>query len=210
MATQITRGRPTKPRGRKPLRFLLLDLPSDHEIDSGLATECTTIAALLHNRGLGSRLKHLRISTKASFSSLPYYAYDPKFIHLSCHASSTGVGVLGGEISWKEFAKELKAILMPLQGEERRILTLSCCHSKSAATNLASHLSGYLTGIYYFNVKEVPFSDSLTVWCMYYLNKELDNPHGAIKDKINTFFDTKILLFKDLSPNPPVNTNAAP
>jgi hypothetical protein len=129
---------------------------------------------------------------------------------LSCHASSTGVGVLGGEINWKEFAKELKAILMPLQGEERRILTLSCCHSKSAATNLASHLSGYLTGIYYFNVKEVPFSDSLTVWCMYYLNKELDNPHGAIKDKINTFFDTKILLFKDLSPNPPVNTNAAP
>ncbi len=200
--TYFNRGRSTKARGRKLLRFLLLDLPSDHEIDSGLATECTTIAALLHNRGLGTRLKHFRISTLESFSSLPYYFYDPKFIHLSCHASKDGVGVLGGFMSWKDFAKELKSILAPLADHShRRVLTLSCCHSKSAANHLANELAGYITGIYYFSSEELPFSESVTAWCMYYLNKDLEKPHAAIKDRINKFFEEDVMLFSNLTQN---------
>lgn len=188
-----------KPRGRKPLRFLLLDLPSDHEIDSSLATECTTIAALLHNRGLGKRLKHFKLTTEKSFGCLPYYTYEPQFIHLSCHASSREIWLLGGSMTWKSFSDKLKSILAPLSVGERRVLTLSCCHSTSGAKHLSTHLEGYLSGIYYFREKEVLFADSLTVWCMYYLNKKLNKPHEAIKDSINTFFGETVLLFKNFS-----------
>ncbi len=188
----------TKPRGRKPLRYLLLDFPSDHEVDGSLATECSVINALLTNNELGTRTKHFRLSSLASFKKLPNYSYDPKFVHVACHGGPKGIGLIGGWVPWQEFAKEMKAILQPLGTTHRRILTLSCCHSRTGATELKTHLTGYFTGIYHFTQKKVPFAQAFVVWTMFFLEKELKHPHEAIKKRINTFFETPTISYSSV------------
>src|SRR6266498_3272362 len=180
-------------RGRKHLRYLLLDFPSDHEVDGWLATECSVISALLTNNGLGTRTKHFRLSSLASFRKLPNYLYDPKFVHVACHGGPKGIGLIEGWVAWETFAKKLKSVLHPLETSHRRILTLSCCYSPNGAAELNTHLSGYFTGIYHFTQKKIHFADAFVVWTMFFLKKELHNPHEAIKNRINTFFGTSTI-----------------
>lgn len=189
----------TKPRGRKPLRYLLLDFPSDHEVDGSLATECSVINALLANNDLGTRTKHFRLSSLASFKKLPYYSYDPKFVHVACHAGPAGIGLIEGWVTWRKFAEELKAILQPLEADHRRILTLSCCHSPAGATELKAHLKGYFTGIYHFHKDKVPFAQAFAVWTMFFLKKDIKNPHEKIRLRINTFFETDTIEYSAVS-----------
>lgn len=182
--------------GRKKLRFLLFDFPGDHEVDHSISTECETIHALLVNRGLGSRAKLLKFSSKESLEKLSTYKYEPRFVHVACHASRKSVGLLGGSVTWKYLAAEtLKPRLKPLDKGESRILFLSCCNSASAKDSIKRYMPGYFTGIYYFVPKKVLFADSLTVAGMFYRKKRLANPQQAIVKDINTFFDEDLLTY---------------
>lgn len=184
---------------RKKLRYLLFDFPGDHEVDRSMSTECETVHALLINRGLGSRAKLLKFSSKESLCKLSPYQYDPKFVHISCHASRKSVGLLGSSVTWKYLATEiLKPRLKPLANGETRILFLSCCKSSSAKGSIKRHIPGYFTGIYYFKPKFVLFADSLTVAGMFYRKKHLKNPHAALVKGINTFFGEKLIAYVGL------------
>jgi hypothetical protein len=70
---------------RKKHGFLLFDLPSDHEVDGGLSTECDVIKSILHNRAMGGRVKIIRATTKGTLDSLPRYHSKVQFVHLACH-----------------------------------------------------------------------------------------------------------------------------
>ncbi len=149
---------------RKKLRYLLFDFPADHEVDSSISTESETVKALLMNRGLGTRAKLLRFSSKNSLGNIPNCRYDPKFVHVATHGTRKSIQLLGGSISWRYFAERvLKPRLKPLEETESRILFLSCCSSTSAKNSIAKYMKGYFTGIYHFRPKSVKFADSLTV-----------------------------------------------
>jgi hypothetical protein len=185
-----------KERGRKPLRYLLMDFPSDHEIDGNNATECQSIAALLSNRALNTRFRHFRLSSLESFDRLPYYAYDPKFVHVACHGSQNGIGLIDGIVPWDKFAKHLKKVLLPLEEQHTRVMALSCCYSTFGAAALGASLSGYFTGIYHFKSPKISFADAQATWAMFYLKKQLTKPHEKIRDRINDSFRHSVLGYQ--------------
>lgn len=183
---------------RKKLRYLLFDFPADHEVDSSISTECEIVKALLVNRGLGSRAKLLRLSSKDSLSKIPNYVYDPKFVHVATHGTRKSIQLLGGSISWKDFAQQvLRPRLKRLKRKQTRILFLSCCSSMSAKNSISRHMNGYFTGIYYFRPKTVKFADSLTVAGMFYRKKSLARPRAAVVKSINDFFGEKLFAYAE-------------
>lgn len=185
---------------RKHLRYIFLDLPGDHEIDLSLPTESAVLHGLLTNLGRGARSKVFRCSSKDSLSKLPNYHYDPKFVHLSCHASKKQIGLVGDSISWETFAnKHLKPLLNELETDHKRILFLSCCRASDGVKALKPHLSKYFTGAYFFSTETISFADSLLASAMFYKLKPLNNPHIKILKRINEFFAKKILYYDSIS-----------
>ena len=65
------------------LGYLLFDLPSDHEIESTLATECRTVEAIIHNNGMQARVKRICVATPERFMNLQKYKYGVQFVHLA-------------------------------------------------------------------------------------------------------------------------------
>lgn len=185
---------------RKKLRFLMFDFPSDHEVDVALSTECELIKALLTNRGLGSRLKLMKFSSNESLKKLPNYKYDPKFVHISGHGGTNSLGLIGGSISWNKLCDDvLTKLLDPLEGEETRVLFLSCCHSKDGIDVIKNKMPNYFTGAYFYKPEIIAFATSITISSMFYRKKLLKNPHAAICKNINNFFNKAFLGYVSIS-----------
>jgi hypothetical protein len=184
--------------GRPPFSFYLIDLPSDHEVDEGLSTECEVIRAILSNRGFHSVTKTARISSSDRFRSFSWRPYPGVgYVHLATHGlkSGAGIGLIGGKVNWSEVAQKLKAVAPRLSGSRQRVLTLSCCFSQNGYRVLKPLLQNHFTGCYYFADDEIGFSDALTNWAMFYKKKTISRPHKAIVEQINTFFDHDLIEF---------------
>lgn len=182
--------------GRPPFSFFLIDLPSDHEVDQRLATECEVIRAILSNRGFHSITKTARITSVDRFRKEAFRPYGKVgFVHLATHGSKTGIALIGGSVKWGVVAARLKCVAPLLPKNTQRVLTLSCCYSSSGYRSLAPLLKGHFTGCYYFGPKKIGFSDAMTTWAMFYKRKTIQRPHQAIVDRINNFFDEQILQF---------------
>jgi hypothetical protein len=182
--------------GRPPFTFFLIDLPSDHEVDQGLTTECEVIRAILSNRGFQSITKTARLTSVARFRSEVFKPYSKVgFVHLATHGHKSGVALIGGKVRWVEVATKLKTVAPPLPKNKQHVLTLSCCYSSFGYRALAPLLKGHFTGCYYFDPKKIGFSDAMTTWAMFYKRKTIQRPHKAIVKRINNFFDDEILRF---------------
>lgn len=177
------------------LGYLLFDLPSDHEIESSIATECEMIEALLHNRNLRARVKRIRVASATRLRRVPQYRYDVQFVHLACHGGSDGISFLGGEMKWKDVARQIRRHLHPLNGK-RRVIVFSCCHSRAGFEKTRFWLEDYFTGAYFFDPVKIGFPTAMTTWLMFYLKKNIDKPHEAIVDAINGFLGSEVLKFK--------------
>ena len=177
------------------LGYLLFDLPGDHEIESSLATQCMVIESLIHNLGRKARVKRVCVASTARFKTYPTYKYGVQFVHLACHGGKHGIEMLGGNISWKEVADQVKRHLHPLKAGEQRVMVFSCCHSKAGFNATRAAFKDYFTGAYYFSLEELPFAYAITVWSMFYLKKTLSNPHAAIVADINSFLGEPLLVF---------------
>lgn len=178
-----------KTRGRPKFGYFMIDCPSDHEIDDWLVSECDVIHAVLANRNLKSRLKKVRCSTKQSFESIPATKYSGiRYVHIGGHGSEHGLGFIGGAIAWSDVGKKLKQIFPALVGDERRILTLSCCHSDAGVAVLKSQLANHFSGIYSFSAKKIDYSTAIATWSMFFFRKDLDTPQDKIAADINSFF----------------------
>lgn len=195
MARRSNRKSP-KTAGRPPFSFYLLDLPSDHEVDEDLSTECEVIRAILHNRGFKSVVKTTRMSSVDRFESATWRSY-PKigYLHLATHGGKRGIGLIGGRVKWVELAKRLKIAAPKLAPDQKRVLVLSCCFSEHGYTKLKPLLSGHFTGCYYFSPQRIGFADAMTTWAMFYKHKTINRPHAAIVKRINEFFDDNIICF---------------
>ena len=178
------------------LGYLLFDLPSDHEIEGALATECKVIESLIHNRGLKARIKRVCVASKERFSKYPTYRYRVQFVHLACHGGKKGIGLLDGEMLWADVAKQITRHLHPLAAGRQRIMIFSCCHSKDGFDATKSELAPYFSGAYHFRAESIAFSKAITTWTMFYLKKKIENPHEAIVDPINNFIDEEVLVFR--------------
>ena len=178
------------------LGYLLFDLPSDHEIEGTLTTECQTIEAIIHNNGMPARVKRICVASTERFMSYPTYKYSVQFVHLACHGGKKGIGMLGGHVAWKEVANQVTKHLQPLSTGKQRVICFSCCHSKEGFNQTRSALASYFTGAYLFAETEVPFAQTVTVWAMFYLKKQLTKPHEAIVQSVNDFIGEKLLIFK--------------
>ena len=170
------------------IEYLLLDNPSDHEVDDGVVTECDVIRAILSNRGLGTKIKLVRSSTRERFSRSKQATKSVKFVHLAGHGSQDDLGLIGGGIGWEDVAAAIAAFVQPLTNSQQRVLSLSCCYSQAAVTKMADLLNDYFTAIYYFEDDEVAFSQTMVIWSMFYHEKNLRRPEQAIVDRINGFF----------------------
>jgi len=186
-------------RGRPPFSFLLIDLPSDHEVDYNLATECQVIAAILHNRGFKSIVKPVRASSVDSFNNLMWRPYSSAgFVHLATHGNRNGVSLIGGDVSWSELAKKLTAVAPKLKKGQQRVLSLSCCHSAEGYRSLSKRLKNHFTGIYHFQKTKVEFATAMTVWSMFYRKKSIDRPAGRVVDPINEFFGEDVIVYRSV------------
>ena len=185
------------PRGRPAFSFLLIDLPSDHEIDNSLSTECQIIGAILHNRRFGSISKTVRTTTVEGFNELPWRPY-PKvgFVHLAAHGGKRGIGLIGGEASWSTVAQALRKAAPALGRDQKRVLTLSCCYSGNAYNALKPLLSNHFTGAYHFHEKKIGFAKAMTVWAMFYHRKIIDRPLIKVVEPINEFFGDDVIVYR--------------
>ena len=176
------------------IEYVLLDNPSDHEVDDGVVTECDVIRAILSNRGLGKKVKLVRSSTTTRFTSQEQATMSVKFVHLAGHGNQIGLGLIGGSVGWTDVAKEVKALAKPLAiGRSQRVLCVSCCYSKEAARTMSTQLSTHFTAMYYFTEEKIEFAKAMAVWSLFYLEKNFQSPEGAIVDRINRFFDHEVL-----------------
>jgi hypothetical protein len=183
-------------KGRPSFSFYLIDMPSDHEIDESLVTECQVIKAILHNRNFKSVTKTERITSTERYEGIKWHPYPGLgFVHLAGHASKKGVELIGGTVRWTTVADTLKAIAPKLSKDQKRVLTLSCCYSEYAAGKLTPLLKGHFTGIYFFNAKKVAFADTMTAFAMFYRRKTMRKPHKAIVERINDFFERDVIAF---------------
>jgi hypothetical protein len=182
--------------GRPPFSFFLMDLPSDHEVDQGLATECEVIRAILANRGFRSVTETARMSSVERFRAEPFRPYpNVGYVHLATHGGKSGIGLIGGEATWAEVADKLKSVAPLLAKDKQRVLMLSCCFSSFGYRALAPLLKGHFTGCYYFGPEEIGFSDAMTTWAMFYKRKTIKRPHQAVVERIDTFFGDQVLEF---------------
>ena len=183
-------------RGRRKHGYLLFDLPSDHEIEEGLSTECEVIRAIVVNKDGENRVKTIRVATPESFISYPLYKYQVQYVHLACHGGPLGIGMIGSQVKWSQVTKQIKRHLKPLTSSRQRVLCLSCCYSYDGFRKTKSALQGYFTGAYHFALEEIDFATSMATWVMFYNKKTLSKPHQKIVDDINTFFDKKVISFR--------------
>ncbi len=72
--------------------YLLFDLPSDHEVEGVLSTECDVIRAILANNGEGRNVKVIKATTsEALCHKSPQQPYGQiKIVHVACHARDNG------------------------------------------------------------------------------------------------------------------------
>jgi len=175
--------------------FLLIDLPSKHEIVHSLSTECDVVEAILHNRGLAKRITHMRLASAKELDGKTPARVDVRFVHLAGHADKNGIGFLRGGMPWQRIAEHITRYLCPL-GDERRVMVFSCCHSRDGFEATKHIFRRHFTAAYLFNEVEVDFCDAITVWAMFYFRKTVSNPHMRIVDPINEFFGDEVLQFR--------------
>ena len=60
---------------------------------------------------------------------------------------------------------------------------------------MSAHLSSHFTAMYYFTEEKIAFSKAMAVWSLFYLEKSFQHPEEAIVDRINGFFNDKVLAF---------------
>ena len=181
--------------------YLLLDMPSDHEIEGFVMTECDVIRALLVNKGVGKNVKLIKVTTEESLKNVPHNPYKGiRYVHMSSHGFKKGIGLIGGEVEWEGVAEWVKKYLNPLSGKQNRVLCLSCCHAEEGVRKMSPVLKGYFNGIYYLSEEATFFSTSMVVWSMFYYRKNQNNPtkiSGMVTTKkLMDFFGEKVLKSK--------------
>ena len=157
---------------------LLIDLPSDHEVDDLLPTECDVIRSIVSNLGQGKNVRHVRATRLASLrAKQPRQPYrGVRFVHVAGHGDKSGAGLIGGTLRWSKLADELKGYCAPLARGEHRVLCLSCCHSATAVKKVRTSLRQWFTGYYFFSEKRVGFADTIAAWSVFYLQKDAMAP----------------------------------
>lgn len=186
---------------RTPLRFLLLDVPGEHEIEGNLATECEVIEAVLANLELDGVTKRIRIASTRKLRTLRPYAYDPQVVHLAGHATEEGIWIQGQVTNWEALAKRVGNLITPLDPGQERVLNLSCCYSNLAAQVCAARLRRHFTGIYRFSITEVPYAQALVAWTMFFYKRPSLTDHPSIAQSVNDFFGTEVLRFVEMKSN---------
>ncbi len=179
------------------IEYLLLDLPSDHEVEDSVVTECDVIRAIISNKRQGKKVKTIRSTTAERFLRTPRPTKSVKYVHLAGHGNRTDLGLIGGQVQWKKVAEHATTFVSPLSRKQQRVLCISCCYSRYAAKKMSPVLKGYFTGIYYFREDNIGFASAMTVWSMFYHRKGLDRPHKnrKIVNQVKTFFGKKVLLY---------------
>jgi hypothetical protein len=179
--------------------FLIIDLASDHQIEHGLATEGHIIATLLHERGKSDVTRFELVASRDGFLKLSHQRHSAaRIIHLSAHANVDGLGAMGHDIEWEDVRSVLRDIVPPLAKDQKRILILSCCHSRSVLRSIKSHLRSRFSAAYFFKQDIVHFDLAIVTWVMFYGKRKLNRPAGRIKDRINTFLQRERLGFRHL------------
>ena len=186
--------------------YLLLDMPSDHEIEGFVMTECDVIRALLVNKGAGKNVKLIKFTTEESLENIPQKPYKGiRYVHMSSHGlkNGNGIGLLGGSVEWKHVADWIKKYLEPLSDKQNRVLCLSCCFAEKGVRKMGSILKDYFSGIYYLAEEGQFFHTSMVVWSMFYYQKKEHSPtkrSGKMRSakKLEDFFGEDVLKSKAL------------
>lgn len=181
--------------GRQSVRYLLLDLPSDHEIEGSLSTECDILYAMLANQELEGVTKHVRVARAETLWQLKQYPYEAEIVHLAGHATEDGLWVLGEVLKWELVAEHLAGCVKPLESGEQRIINFSCCNSEMAVDACASVLRPHFSGIYHFVEPSVEFSKAIATWTMFFYKQPTVGNHREIVSGISTYLGTPVLRY---------------
>lgn len=184
------------------IEYLLLDLPSDHEVEDNIVTECDVIRAIVSNKNQGKKVRTFRATTAPSFTGTrrgtKYVSVE--YVHLAGHGNSRGLGMIDGSVAWECVARQITTFVKKLPSGKKRILCVSCCHSRAAVQKMSSGLRGYFSGIYYFHDNKIDFATAMTVWAMFYHTKDVAAPFAAVTTSVNRYFEGTPLKYKRLQP----------
>ena len=169
--------------------YLLIDLPSEHEVDDLLPTECDVIRSVVSNLGQGKKVRHVRATRLKSLRAKrprpkPYRGV--RFVHVAGHGDDTGAELIGGTLRWSKLSDELKGYCAPLAEDEDRVLCLSCCHSEAAVKKVRTSLQGWFTGYYFFSEERVGFANTIAAWSLFYLQKNAMAPMRKLRTRNST------------------------
>lgn len=178
------------------VEYLLLDLPSDHEVEEGVVTECDVVRAIVSNKGHGKKVKTIKAATVDGFTRRRTPTKSVKYVHLAGHGNCAQLGLIGGGLDWAKVACQINTLVPKLRGKQKRVLCISCCFSASAALKMSKRLEERFTAVYHFREDKIAFHKAMTVWSMFYCQKRLDKPHQAIADRVNKFFGDNVLVFR--------------
>ena len=171
--------------------YLLLDLPSHHEVESVLATECDSIRGILANQFRDRKVKHVRATTREGLQeTVPQRPYlHVKYVHLACHGDEHGIGLIGAKLRWTQLAQHIVRYVPPLEGNKGRVLCLSCCYSGVGAEKMKRELKRHFSAVCYLTEPDVGFDTSMVVWSMFYYGK----PPGARPTRLSRVFDKRVV-----------------
>ena len=147
---------------------MLLDSPSDHEVEGALATECDVLYAMFANFELSGLTKHIRLGCARTLKQKRPYPYAAQFVHLAGHATDEGLWMLGEVVDWATVAKSLSGWFAPLKPGGERILNFSCCDSERAAKACATRLRPFFSGAYFFRERNIGFAKSCAAWTLFF------------------------------------------
>ena len=181
--------------GRKPLKYILLDLPSDHEIEGDLATECDVLYAMLANHELAAVTKRVRIGRPETLTHMRLSTRRPEVVHIAGHATVDGLWMLGEVLPWVGVAKSLAACVTTLKSGQERIVNFSCCYSEKAARTCRRRLAPFFSGAYHFLEPNIAYAKAIVTWTMFFHQRPTTANHREIVERITTFLGGEVLRY---------------
>ncbi len=101
--------------------YLLLDLPSHHEVEWVLATECDSIRGILANKLRGPKVKHVHATTQEGLQkTVPQRPYlHVKYVHLA-PAGNRDAAQFAQQVRRQRLSRPFPAVLRRLVAPLRR------------------------------------------------------------------------------------------
>jgi hypothetical protein len=184
--------------GRPSFAFVLIDLPSDHEIENNIVRECQVISAILHNRDLGTVTKTITATSVSNFKDADWRPYPGTgFVHLATHGGRSGIGLMEAPcpgrkslIDWKPSRRN--------SSQTKNEFYVSLAAIRKTGSIGFNRCSKVILPMRIILRLAKSVATAMTTWSMFYRKKTLGRPLKAVVEPINSFVGRETIVFQEI------------